>query len=232
MADEQVVVGEVEAGRAASVKRAINKLISGVNQSTFDLAEKLYEVKTNQYFTAYGYESFSKFVKDLAGLKYSKGFYLVKICSLMAGAAVSREQYEPVGLTKLRAISKLSLEGEFAGVPMPLVINQLTLKAANMTYEQVLQEVNNILGLTEDESMVWLNLCVKKSVRDLVILPAIELAFKHMPESQKIDDEGNATDPSKGAAIEAICADYLADPNWNAEEGTNGKTEGDDTEES
>jgi hypothetical protein len=149
----------------------------------------------------------------------------------MKGAAVEREQYEPVGLTKLRAISKLSLDGEFNGVPMPLVINQLTLKAANMTYEQVVQEVNNILGLTEDESMVWLNLCVKKSVRDLVILPAIELAFKHMPESQKIDDEGNATDPSKGAAIEAICADYLADPNWNTEEGTNGKTEGANTEE-
>ena len=231
MSDEQVVVGDAEAGRAASVKRAINKLISGVNTSTFDLAEKLYEVKTNQYFTAYGYESFSKFVKDLSGLKYSKGFYLTKIVSLMKGAAVEREQYEPVGLTKLRAISKLSLEGEFNGVPMPLVINQLTLKAANMTYEQVVQEVNNILGLTEDESMVWLNLCVKKSVRDLVILPAIELAFKHMPESQKIDDEGNATDPSKGAAIEAICADYLADPNWNTEEGTNGKTEGANTEE-
>ena len=39
---EQVVIGEVEAGRAASVKRAINKLIHGVNQSTFDLAENLY----------------------------------------------------------------------------------------------------------------------------------------------------------------------------------------------
>ena len=33
MSDEQVVVGEAEAGRAASVKRAINKLIHGVNQS-------------------------------------------------------------------------------------------------------------------------------------------------------------------------------------------------------
>jgi hypothetical protein len=215
MTDEQVVVGEVEAGRAASVKRAINKLISGVNQSTFDLAEKLYEVKTNQYFTAYGYESFSKFVKDLAGLKYSKGFYLVKICSLMAGAAVSREQYEPVGLTKLRAISKLSLEGEFAGEPMPLVVRELTLKAAVMEYEQVVEEVNKILGLTEDESMVWLNFSVKKSVRDLVILPAIELAIKHMPESQTTDDEGNHIDPSKGAAMECICADFLSSPTWN-----------------
>ena len=215
---EQVVVGEVEAGRAASVKRAINKLIHGVNQSTFDLAENLYEVKTNQYFTAYGYESFSKFVKDLNGLKYSKGFYLTKIVSLMKGAAVEREQYEPVGLTKLRAISKLSLEGEFNGVPMPLVVRELTLKAAAMDYEQVVEEVNKILGLTEDESMVWLNFSVKKNVRDLVILPAIELAIKHMPESQTTDDEGNHIDPSKGAAMESICANFLADPNFNTEE--------------
>jgi hypothetical protein len=220
MADEQVVVGEQEAGRAASVKRAINKLISGVNTSTFDLAEKLYEVKTNQYFTAYGYESFSKFVKDLNGLKYSKGFYLTRIVDLMKGAALERDAYEPVGLTKLRAISKLSLEGEFAGVPMPLVVRELTLKAAAMDYEQVVEEVNKILGLTEDESMVWLNFSVKKSVRDLVILPAIELAIKHMPSSQKVDDEGNHVDPSNGAAMECICANFLADENFNTEEDT------------
>jgi hypothetical protein len=224
MVDEQAVVGEVEAGRAASVKRAIKKLIHGVNTNTFDLAELLYEMKHNKYY-ADDFESFSKYAKSL-DLKYSKSYYLVKIVELAKGAAVEREQYEPVGLTKLRAISKLSLEGEFNGVPMPLTINELMLKAANMSYEDVVQAVDKILGLVEDESLVWINLRVKKSVRDLVILPAVALAIKHMPESQKIDDEGNASDPGKGAAIEAICADYLADPNWNAEEGTNGKTEG------
>jgi hypothetical protein len=215
---EQVLVGEVEAGRAAKVRREINKLVSSVNASTFDLAERLYDVKTNQFFTGYGYETFSKYLKDISGLKASKGFYLTKIVSLMRGADVSREQYEAVGLTKLRAISKLSLEGEFNGVPMPLVINQLTLKAAAMDYEQVVEEVNKLLGLTEDESMVWLNFCVKKSVRDLVILPAIALATKNMPESQKVDDEGNHIDPSNGAAMECICADFLASPEWNPPE--------------
>ena len=218
MTDEQVLVGDIEAGRAAKVRREINKLVSSVNASTFDLAERLYDVKTNQFFTGYGYETFSKYLKDISGLKASKGFYLTKIVSLMRGADVSREQYEAVGLTKLRAISKLSLEGEFNGVPMPLVVRELTLKAAAMDYEQVVEEVNKILGLTEDESMVWLNFSVKKSVRDLVILPAIALAIKHMPESQTTDDEGNHIDPSKGAAIEVIAANFLADPNFNTEE--------------
>jgi hypothetical protein len=213
---EQVVVGDAEAGRAASVKRAIKKLIHGVNTNTFDLAELLYEMKHNKYY-ADDFESFSKYAKSL-DLKYSKSYYLVKIVELMKGAAIERKDYEPVGLTKLRAISKLSLEGEFDGVPMPMVIRELTLKAANMTYEEVEAAVNKILGLTEDESMVWVNLHVKKSVRDLVIIPAFNLAIKHMPESQKVDDEGNAVDPGKGAACEVICANFLADPNWNPPE--------------
>ena len=213
---EQVLVGEVEAGRAASVKRAIKKLIHGVNTNTFDLAELLYEMKHNKYY-ADDFESFSKYAKSL-DLKYSKSYYLVKIIELAKGAGVERKDYEPVGLTKLRAISKLSLEGEFNGIPMPLVVNQLLLKAATMDYEQVVEEVNKILGLTEDESMVWLNFSVKKSVRDLVILPAIALATKNMPESQKVDDEGNHIDPSKGAAMECICADFLASPEWNPPE--------------
>ena len=210
------IVGDAEAGRAASVKRAINKLIHGVNTNTFDLAELLYEMKHNKYY-ADDFESFSKYAKSL-DLKYSKSYYLVKIIELAKGAGVERKDYEPVGLTKLRAISKLSLEGEFHGIPMPLVVNQLLLKAATMDYEQVVEEVNKILGLTEDESMVWLNFSVKKSVRDLVILPAIALAIKHMPESQTTDDEGNHIDPSKGAAIEVIAANFLADPNFNTEE--------------
>jgi hypothetical protein len=118
----------------------------------------------------------------------------------------------------LRVISKLSLEGEFDGVPMPMVIREITLKAKDMSYEEVVAAVDKILGLTEDESMVWVNLHVKKSVRDLVIIPAFNLAIKHMPESQKIDDEGNAVDPGKGAACEVICANFLADPNYNQEE--------------
>ena len=216
MSDDAVVVGDIEAGRAASVKRQIKKLIHGVNTNTFDLAELLYETKHNKYYAG-DFESFSKYAKSL-DLKYSKSYYLVKIVELAKGAALEREQYEPVGLTKLRAISKLSLEGEFNGVPMPLVVRELTLKAAAMDYEQVVEEVNKILGLTEDESMVWLNFSVKKSVRDLVILPAIALAIKHMPESQTTDDEGNHIDPSKGAAIEVIAANFLADPNFNTEE--------------
>ena len=216
MSDEQVVVGEAEAGRAASVKRAIKKLIAVTNTNMFDIAELLYEVKSNKYY-ADDFESFSKYAKSL-NFKYSRSYYLVKIIALMKGSAIERAEYEQVGMTKLRDISRLSLEGEFDGVPMPLVIRELTLKAKDLSSEEVTAAVDKILGLTEDESMVWVNLHVKKSVRDLVILPAIALAIKHMPESQTTDDEGNHIDPSNGAAIEVIAANFLADPNFNTEE--------------
>jgi len=211
------IVGDVDAGRASKVKREISKLVKGTNAATFDLAELLHEVKSKNYFSDWGYESFSKYAKDIEGLKYSKSYYLVAIVSLMKGSDLSREKYEPVGLTKLRVISKLKLEGEFNGVPMPIIIRALTLKAPQMSAEEVQYEVDTILGLTEDESMVWVNIHVKKLARENVIKPALALAKKHMG-SIGPDEEGNYKDPSDGAALEMICANFIADPNWNTEE--------------
>jgi hypothetical protein len=128
------------------------------------------------------------------------------------------EEYEPVGVTKLRIISRLKPAGEYNGVPMPLVIRELTLKALNMTAEEVQFEVDTIMGQTEEESMVWLNLKVKKLARENVIKPAIDLMRKHTPESQLVDEDGHVTELSDGAAIELICANLLADPNYNSEE--------------
>jgi hypothetical protein len=218
MSDEQVIVGEVEAGRAAKIRREIAKLVKGVNTNTFDLAEKLWEVKTEQYFTEYGFESFSKFCKDIADLKYSKSYYLVAIVTLMRGADISRTTYEPVGLGKLRVISRLKLEGEFHGVPMVAIVKELTLKAASMSLEEVQFEVDTILGLTEDESMVWMNFHLKKLARENAVKPAIALAKKFMPESQTKDEDGNYVDPSDGAALEMIAANFLSDPNFNPSE--------------
>jgi hypothetical protein len=216
MGDEQVIVGEVEAGRAAKVLREINKLIKATNSSEFDIAELLHEVKSHHYFEP-EFESFSKFAKSLK-IKYSRAYYYVKVIALMQGVVLGRDVYEPIGMGKLRVISRLNLEGEYKGVPMPLIIKELTEKADGMSLEEVTFEVETILGLNEDESMVWLNIHIKKLARENCVKPALALAKKHMASSQVKDDEGNYIDPSDGAALEAICADYLSDPNWNPSE--------------
>lgn len=220
MSDEQVIVGDVEAGRAAAVKRQVSKLIKGVSSSSFDLADLLYEVKKNNFHAGYGFTSFSQYLKSLSeqGMKYSKAYYLYRVTENGFDAGLTRPEYEPVGLTKLRLITRLKSAGEFNGIPMPLVIRELTLKAATMTPEEVQFEVDTILGMTDDESMVWINFKVKKLARENVIKPAIALIKKHTPESQLVDDEGNVTEMSDGAALEMLAANILADPNYNTEE--------------
>lgn len=214
MSDEQVVVGDVEVGRAAKVKREINKLISATNTNTFDIADLLYEVKSRNYFSDWGFESFSKYAKSLE-IKYSKSYYLVKIVELMRGSDIARALYEPVGLGKLRVISRLNLAGEHNEIPMPMVIRELTLKASNMTLEEVQFAVDEIMGLTQDDSMVWENFHLKKSARDNTVRTAIAKMIKFLPQTE---EDGVQKDASKGAALECMCANFLADPNFESDE--------------
>jgi hypothetical protein len=218
MSDEQVIVGEVEAGRAAKIKREVNRLIKGISSSSFDLADVLYEVKSKNFHSEWGFTSFSQYLKSLAeqGMKYSRAYYLYRVTENGVDAGLTRLEYEPVGMTKLRIITQLKSAGEFNGVPMPLVIRELTLKAVNMTPEEVQFEVDTIKGLTDDESMVWVNFKVKKLARENVIKPALTLIKKHCPESQLVDEKtGIVTEMSDGAALEMLAANLLADPNWN-----------------
>lgn len=219
MLEDTVIVGEAEAGRAIQVRRQINKLVAATNTNTFDLADLLWEAKTKNFFTGWGFESFSKFAKSL-DIKYSKSYYLVRIVENMKAAGLTREQFEPVGLGKLRIIARLQPETEFNGTPVSLLIHDLTLKAHQMSLEEVQHEVDTIQGLTEDESMVWMNVHLKKLARENVVKPAFALAKKHMPEAQTKDSDGNYHPPSDGAALEMLCANFLADPNFAIAEPT------------
>ena len=220
MEPEIPIVGEVEAGRAARIKKDVLKLIKGVSSFSFDLSDLLYEIKSNNFHAGYGFTSFSQYLKSLSeqGLKYSRAYYLYRVAENGVSSGLKREEYELVGLTKLRLISRLKPAGEFNGVPMPLVIRELTLKAITMTPEEVQFEVDTIMGQTEDDSLVWINFKVKKSAREDVIKPAIALIKKHCPESQLVDEEtGAVTEMSDGAALEMMAANLLGDPNYNTE---------------
>src|SRR5271166_3940622 len=136
------IVGEAVAGQAAKVKKQINEIIKGVNTSTFTLAELLHEAKSKQYFLAWGHDSFIQYAKSL-DLKVSKSYYLVRIVENMTAAGVTREEYEPLGIAKLRAIIELKMfdkEGkviEFEGLPMSDYVKELTSKAKEMPLEDI-----------------------------------------------------------------------------------------------
>lgn len=63
-----------------------------------------------------------------------------------------------------------------------------------------------------NDSMVWLNINLKKAARDNVICPALELAKKHI--GLALNADGESQDVTDGAALELICGNFLADPNF------------------
>jgi hypothetical protein len=205
----QVIVGEQEAGAAAKARNQLNKLIKGLSGSTFDVMDLAYDIKSNGYFKP-KYNTFAEYGKTL-DLKLSKLYYLVKIREVMNAAGVPRETYEPIGLSKLRAISRLDPNACYDGGPCTeTLINNLVTSAATKSLDEIKQEVATIQGLTGDDSLVWLNISLKHSARE-VVRKAIAAAKKNIGSVSK-DDEGISKDATDGAAIEAIALDFLSDP--------------------
>jgi hypothetical protein len=84
-----------------------------------------------------------------------------------------------------------------------------------LTYEELNEAVDELLGEVGDDAMCWLNIHVKKLSRENVIKPAIERARKHIGSVATDENTGEAVDASEGAALEVICANFLADPNFD-----------------
>jgi hypothetical protein len=209
MLDEQVIVGEAEAGEAAKVRKQLNQLIKNLNASTFDLMDVLYTIKSKGFFSP-KFNTFSEFVKDLDGLKLSKAYYLTRIRETMNAAAIPREVYEPIGLSKLRAIARLDPTATYELITGLEAVKQLVEAAPNLSLNDVKLGVDQTLGLTGEDSMVWLNVSLKNSARE-VVKKAISVAKKNIGSVSK-DDEGISHDASDGAALEAVALDFLADP--------------------
>jgi hypothetical protein len=212
------IIGDAVAGRPEKVRLQINALIKGVHTSTIDLAELLHETKTKNYFEKYGFNTFGDFAKEL-GLKTSKSYYLVRIIENMKAAGIPRSVYETVDISKLRAINKLDpADGtDVTGTPIIDVIKAAVTVAQSKSLEDVQAFVAASKGLTDDEAMVWSNFQIKKAARDNVVRPALDLAKKQIGSVGK-NDEGVSFDASDGRALEAVCADFLSDPN-NAYDG-------------
>jgi hypothetical protein len=87
-----------------------------------------------------------------------------------------------------------------------------------MSPEEVQYEVDTIMGLTEDESMVWINIKCKKLARENVIKPAFEKAKKHLGTTPSPEEEGQNVDATDGRVLEMICANFLTDPNFDTPE--------------
>lgn len=219
---EAKLVGEIEAGESAKIKERLEGLIETWNRSTFDIADLLYLVKSKRYYRAYGYETFTEYIKEL-DIKTRKAHYLARMVDIMEQLDIPRKDYEPVGVAKLREITSLDVTDEngediYFDDPktgeshlMGDVIRGLLPKALNMSVQEVKDYVKTLKGFSGDNELAWLNIQVNKQALDETIRPALELAKKHLGDAGR-DEDGTAKDPSDGRALEIISVEFINNP--------------------
>lgn len=211
-AESAAIVGEVKAGEAAKVRKQLKTLIESVNTSTFDIMDLIYRVKSEKLYTPQ-FDTFRDFADTLA-MKSSKVYYLLRIKDRMSLAAIPRETYEKIDISKLKMIALLDPTDEDGKVSETVLdqIRNLVQQAPTKSVDDLKNAVDELQGNVGDEAWDWVNLKMKKSAK-AVFMQAIEL-IKHQIGSTGTDKEtGNAVDASDGAAAEKLAMDYLSDPN-------------------
>lgn len=211
---EVLMVGEAVAGQAAKTRKKLEALVKNMDKNTFDLADLLYEVREKGFYKP-EFNTFAEYVKSI-GLKKSKAYYLSSIKECMVTCGIPRETYEPVGIYKLRDIASLDPNAQWQGSPMKDYIIGLVENAKDKTQEQVAEFVRTLKGQTGEDEVVWVNLPVKRIVRDKVLRPALELAKARLGSSYR-DKDGNAVEPSDANALEVLAVEFLNDPANSAE---------------
>lgn len=214
-----VVVGTVVAGEAAATRRSLEELINSVNRSAFDIGELCHRVKSRGFYEPY--TTFQEYAKTLP-IKTRKVQYLTRMAGVFDQLGISRTQYEPLGVARCREITSLDPSAEWtnpetlATTPVSDFIKGFVeFREPNGDFietEKLKSHVKVLKGFTGDNDLIWVNLCLTKSVHDNTWMPAIEKAIAFIGSVSK-DDEGISKDASSGAAAEVIAANFLNDPN-------------------
>ena len=212
----RLLYGEQQAGRAASVRKILSVLASNVHEATFDIAELLAEAKSTGYFRSWGYETLADYAQKELHIRQRKSQYLVRVVQVCRHLGIERKHYEPVGITKLREITRLNPEDFYfnpktsTNEKMADHIVQLLADAPDLTADQVEERVKELLGQTGEDEMVWMPAYpVKRAVRDKIILVAQELARRLLGSAGR-DSEGHGIwSIAQVAVMEVIYADFI-----------------------
>lgn len=208
------MIGDVVAGEGARLRFELAELIEKTDKSLFDIGHILNLIYKNHYFAPYN--TFQEYVASTK-LRTSKAQYLRKIASVMEQVGIPREEYEPVGITKLRAITSLKPENFWTNpetgeeIQLAIFISELVEKAPDMSLKEIEEFVKTLKGLVDENEMVSRHFRVSRLVADNSIDPAIELAKKQIGSTHK-DEEGISQDASDGACWEVIAVSFLLDP--------------------
>lgn len=217
---KSVLVGEQVAGEASKTRKQLEKLIQAHILDQFDIGELLWKIRKNGWYTSWGYNTFAEYGKT-TGLKDSKLRYLPQISEVMEAVGFTRDQYQGVGIAKLRAIVSLKPDDIYINpvtkdeTPVKDYIKLLTQKAIDdgdaFKLDEIKKHVRTLKGLVGERDIAFLRIDTIRTVLDTVMRPALERA-KSIIGSIGKDDEGNSIDPSDAQAFAYICGDFLASP--------------------
>ena len=213
-----VIVGEVEAGHAATVRKSLKKAIQQVNVSTFDVIELLHKVRKEHLYTE---PTFSDFV-DTLGIKKRTAQYWERIGEVMDAIGAARSEYEPIGITKLRAITRLDPATTYTNPvtkdvhPMTDYIWGLMEMAPTKTAGELEKHVHVLLGEVGENELTWYNVRLPRLVMENAVKPALEKAAINIG-TVKTDAEGMAEEVPDWRKLEVVCIEYKNDKNSDPE---------------
>ncbi len=210
-----VMVGEAVAGESAATRAELVSLISSVNSSTIDIAYLLYKVKNEGYYQA-ECPTFKEYIKTLA-IKERKAQYLTRIVEVMDTIGFGRDQYESLGIAKLREITSLDPHGiwknpvDGSETPMKDFILELVKEGPDLTIDEIKKSVRTLKGLVGESDIVWKNIPFTRLALEKTINPALELTRANIGTMSK-DDEGVAKEASEASCVEMWAVEYLNNP--------------------
>ena len=222
---DTVIVGAVVSGERAEVQKAIKRLVNQVNTNLFDIAELLFKAKTRHLYTE---PTFIEYAVSL-GLKKRKAEYLERIARIMDGAGIPRTEYEPIGIAKLRAITRLHPLTKEGAVnmytnpvtqeshPMAEYIVGITEQAlAGRDIKDIEKDVRVLLGEVGENDMVWRNFRLPRVVDENTIAPALEKAAINIG-TVATDENGVAKEVLDWRTLEVLAVEYLHDTTTDPE---------------
>ena len=212
---ETAIIGDVIAGAASVIKEKLEVLINSLERSKFDIAELLYEIKDKKYYVGYGFDTAEEYFSTLMQKQRAK--YLVRIVDVMGQCGCGRDEYEKLGIAKLREITSLDPTANYKDkdgklIPMRDFIIGFVDEGDKMSLKEIQEHVKTLKGLTGEDELVWVNLHMKRLVKETTWTQAIEKARVNIGAVARDPETGDAIMASDSRCAEVIAIEYLNNP--------------------
>lgn len=219
---------ERDSTRSDVVRQRLQQIDSTVTLSTFERGDLFAEIKANSYWRDWRFESFPEYLKA-SGFDISprQADYEVVISNVSKELKINATSKAKAKNSKLNVIFTLDHNKVFIDpatqneTKMSDVIIDLVEQAPHNTLVWVKEEVKRLkrIDATEEDiasELTWVNAPIRRDAKQ-IFDDAIEKIMKF--NGCTIDTmTKELKDISKGAALEKMAADTLADPNYDVDE--------------